>query len=105
LDHLISVVQYRLDSSPEDKFIGPDWGYKVEYGMGLSFQPVRLLWLAGRYDNPMPQSTLSPRKGLWIWLLVELKASFLQEKTADQTTKDDFLYSSSIRLILFDKKP
>jgi hypothetical protein len=37
-------------------------GDKVDYR--LSYQPVRLHKLAGRYDNPMPEATLSPSKGL-----------------------------------------
>ncbi len=38
------------------KFIVPDWGDKVDSGIGLSFRPAtaRLHWLAGRYDNPFP---------------------------------------------------
>ncbi len=33
----------------------------------MSYQPARLSRLAGRYDNPIPESTLSPIQGLWIW--------------------------------------
>ncbi len=36
--------------SSVDKFVVPDWGDKVDSGMG----PARLHMLAGRYDNPMP---------------------------------------------------
>ncbi len=43
------------------KFIVPDWGDKVDSGIGLSYRPARRLHrLAGRYDHPMPESTLSP---------------------------------------------
>ncbi len=35
-------------------------GDKVDYGIGLSYWPASLCSLAGRYENPMPQSTLSP---------------------------------------------
>ncbi len=34
------------------KFLVPDWGEKVDSGVGLH-------WLAGWYDNPLPESTLS----------------------------------------------
>ncbi len=44
-------------------------GDKVDSGKGLSYRPANLCSHAGRYDNPMPESTLSPRQGLWIWLL------------------------------------
>ncbi len=45
------------------KFIVPDWGDKVDAGIGLSYLPARLHGLAGRYDNPMPESTISPQRG------------------------------------------
>ncbi len=32
----------------------------VYFIIGLSYRPVSLCSLAGRYDNPMPESTLSP---------------------------------------------
>ena len=47
------------------KFIVPDWRHKVDYGIELSYRPVAGLHrLAGRYDNPMTESTLSPIQGL-----------------------------------------
>ncbi len=43
------------------KFIIPDWGDKVDSGKGLAYLPARLHYrLAGRYDTPMPKSTISP---------------------------------------------
>ncbi len=49
---------------------------EVDYDIGLSYRPVRLHNLAGRYDNPMPSSTLSPQigtinlaPGLFYWSL------------------------------------
>ncbi len=45
-------------SIPE--FIDPDWGDKVNSGIGLLYRPARLHGVAGRYDNPMPELTLSP---------------------------------------------
>ncbi len=56
------------DREAEAQFIVHDWGGKVDNGIWLSYRPVRLHRLAGMYDNPMPQSTLSPSKGLWIRL-------------------------------------
>ncbi len=38
-------------------------GDKVDSGIGL-YRPPRLHRLAGRYDNPMPESTLFPRSGI-----------------------------------------
>jgi hypothetical protein len=32
----------------------------VDSGIGLSYRPVSLCSLAGRYDNPMPESTFFP---------------------------------------------
>jgi hypothetical protein len=33
----------------------------VDSGIGLSYRPASLCSLADRYDNPMPESTLSPK--------------------------------------------
>jgi hypothetical protein len=52
-----------MDTKPEAEFIVPDWGDKVNYGIGLSYRPAKLHRLAGRHDNPMPVSTLSPQLG------------------------------------------
>ncbi len=41
--------------------------------MGLSYRPTRLQRLSGRYDNPMPESTISPSWGVRI-----CKSKFLQ---------------------------
>jgi len=46
--------------SPKAQFLVPDWGDKIDYGIGLSYRPPRLHRLAGRYDNPMPYSTFPP---------------------------------------------
>ncbi len=45
---------------PVAEFLVPDWGDLVDSGKGLSYRPARIHRLAGRYDNPMPVSTLSP---------------------------------------------
>jgi hypothetical protein len=40
------------------KFIVPDWEDIVDTGVGLSYWHARLHRLAGRYDNPMTESTM-----------------------------------------------
>ncbi len=61
------------------KFLVPDWGDKVDSGIGFSYRPAGLHRLAERYDNPMPGSTISPSQGLWIWQpVVELKNNAAQ---------------------------
>ncbi len=57
------VVLARQPGGPVAEFIDPDWGDKVNSGMGLSYWPARLHWPAGRYNNPMPELTLSPSHG------------------------------------------
>ncbi len=39
----------------------PLLGDIVDSGLGLSYRPACLCSLAGRYDSPMPESTLSPQ--------------------------------------------
>ncbi len=48
------------ESNPVTNFIVPYFGDKVDSGIGLSYRPAKLHRLAGRYDNPMPESTISP---------------------------------------------
>ncbi len=49
---------------PASSQIHRPWlGDKVDPGIGLSYRPDRLLGLAGRHDNPMPELTLSPCQG------------------------------------------
>ncbi len=59
----------RPSHGPVAKFIVSDWGDKVDSGVGLSYRrgQATVHRLAGRYDNPMPESTISPSKGLRIW--------------------------------------
>jgi hypothetical protein len=40
----------------------------VDSGIGLSYRPSSLCSILGRYDSPMPESTISPSQGLRIWL-------------------------------------
>ncbi len=56
---------YGADSKhgPVAKFIVPDWGDKVDSGIGLAYLPAtaRLPRLAGRYDNLVPESNILAR--------------------------------------------
>jgi hypothetical protein len=45
---------------PLAKFLVPDWGDIVDSGIGLPYRPARLHRLAGRYENPMTESTIYP---------------------------------------------
>ncbi len=56
-------VKLCLHKSPVAKFLVSDWADIVDYATGLSYWPTRLHWLAGRYDNPMPESTIFPQSG------------------------------------------
>jgi hypothetical protein len=47
-----------MEYNPVAKFIVPDWGDKVDSGIGLSYGAAKLHRLAGRYDNPLPESTI-----------------------------------------------
>jgi hypothetical protein len=49
--------------APVAEFTDPGWRDKVNPDIGLSYLPAGLHGLAGRYDNPMPGSTLSPSQG------------------------------------------
>jgi hypothetical protein len=51
----INVASFCIPQ-PEAQLVVPDWGDKVDYGIGLSYRSVRLhrLAVAGRYENPMP---------------------------------------------------
>jgi hypothetical protein len=64
-----------LQCCTEAQFIVPDLGDKVDYGIGLSYWPVRLHigWRAGTATL-----CLSPSKGLWIWLQYSSKRKFAQ---------------------------
>ncbi len=50
---------------PEAKFLVAD------EGPGRKGWRARLNRLAGRYDNPMPESNISPSRGLRFWPLVD----------------------------------
>ncbi len=63
-------------------------GEIVDSGIGLSYRPAGLHRLAGRYNNPMPVSTLSPNQGLRIWLLfVERAPLFPTQEMARERMK------------------
>ncbi len=46
--------------NPVARILVPDWGDRFDSGIGLSYRPARLHRLTGRYDNPIPASTLYP---------------------------------------------
>jgi hypothetical protein len=50
-----------VTSTTAAEFLVPDWGDKVNSGIGFSYRPAGLHRLAGRYDNPMPELTISPQ--------------------------------------------
>jgi hypothetical protein len=56
----MSLQKYlKVDPVFSSQIHSPGWGDKVDSGMGLPYRPARLHRLAFRYDNPMPESTLS----------------------------------------------
>jgi hypothetical protein len=61
--------------SPEAKFLVPDWGDKVDSGIGLSYRPARLEYVAWRSGTKIfcrsqlyNVRTVYPSQGLRIWL-------------------------------------
>jgi hypothetical protein len=46
---------------------------QLSSGIRLSYRPARLHRLAGRYDNPMPESTLSPSSDMLLKDIVQPK--------------------------------
>ncbi len=48
---------------PVAKFIVPALGDTVDTGIGMSYRPASQCSLAGRYDKPLPELTLSPQSG------------------------------------------
>jgi hypothetical protein len=56
--YLWTRVRYK---STVAEFIDPWLGDEVNPGMGLTYRPANPCSLAGRYDNPMPELTLSPQ--------------------------------------------
>ncbi len=44
-------------------FLVPDWGVKADSDIGLSCRHARLPRLASRFNNPVPESTISPHSG------------------------------------------
>ncbi len=50
----------------------------------------RLHRLAGRYDNPMPESTISPSQGLRILLLIAIPRGVTQMTLKRSYSEDEF---------------
>ncbi len=59
----LKICRKRSNSTSMAEFIDPDWGDKVNSGIGLSYRPARPHGLAGQYENPLLESTLSPSQG------------------------------------------
>jgi hypothetical protein len=57
---LVSRYPKKKKLNPEAESIVPDWVDKVNFGIGLSYLPVRLQRLAGRYENHLQELTISP---------------------------------------------
>jgi hypothetical protein len=51
------------ECNPLAKFIVPDWEDVVDSVIGLSYRPVRLYSLAGRYNNPNVAVYYIPQSG------------------------------------------
>jgi hypothetical protein len=69
----IERISLKLASESRGQIRSPRLGDVVDSGIGLSYRLDCLFNLAGWYDNPLPQSTISPRQGLRIWLQSELR--------------------------------
>ncbi len=61
----------QVPTPPEAELLVSDRGYIVDSGIGLSFCPASLWSLAGRYDNPTPELTISPSQWLRLWLEIQ----------------------------------
>ncbi len=61
----IPLLLFQLNSI----ILSPWLGDIVDSGIGLSYRPAMLHRLEGWYDNPLPESTISPSQGLRIMLL------------------------------------
>ncbi len=75
----IFILFLHFTVHPVAKFLVPDWWiyswlrHRVfvparQATIGLSYRPASLCSLTARYDNPMPEATISTIQGLKIWL-------------------------------------
>ncbi len=73
-------------TTTEVKFLVPDWGEIVDYGVGLSYWPAVafVAWRrAGTYSH-MPESTISPSPGQKIWLQNQVAENYSVLITSSQ---------------------
>ncbi len=75
----------------------------VDSGIGLSYRPASLCSLADRYDNPLPELTLSPHSGTMnldtdLWYTSPLTRSFSLKRFLLKISNDDI--SSSLWLLI-----
>ncbi len=75
------------------QILSPWLGDIIDSGMGLSYRPASLCSLAGRYDNPMSESTISPSQGLRI-------CQHADEQTVKGIVWRDFLKTYRIKSVL-----
>ncbi len=61
------------------------WSLNMGYSR-LLYRPARRHRLAGRYNNPMPESTISLSQGLRIWLLFVLLGRLYRWDVGDKET-------------------
>jgi len=96
----------RLTAFPEaspflhsGQILSPWRGDIDDSGIGLSYRSVRLDRLAGRCDNPMQESTISPSQGLRIWLQ-------LGEKVCEQMHLVSCVYRTfyNLHIVLYHPK-
>jgi hypothetical protein len=86
----------QLEEYAVAKFIVPDWGDKVDSGIGLSYRPARLHRLAARYDT-------IPHAGVNHFLqsgTMNLAIGVFLEEHCD-STEDKNKYNSESSVILF----
>jgi hypothetical protein len=70
-----------------DKFLVPEWGDKVDSGIGLSYRPARLRRLAGRYDYPV-----RPCRGLDLYVY-----TVERERKMNVRKKSTFLFFAACK--------
>ncbi len=60
---ICSISTYYTWCLSSSQILSPWLRDVVDCGLGLSYRPASLCSLASRYDNPRPQSALSPQSG------------------------------------------
>ncbi len=76
------------------RILSPWPGYIVDYGIGLSY-----VWVAGRYDNPTPESTLFPQSGIYEFGLQHIRMQIFDDDISIYTLRT-FLHFINLFLCL-----